>query len=98
MKNNIFKTSLFTLLCGCTGINSINNDILILKDVKRICRNSFWNCKGIKKLVLPKSLEQIGYNPFVGCSNIEFISNTNKFIVYNGAHSSEGRCLTNIFK
>lgn len=26
MKNNIFKTSLFTLLCGCTEINSINND------------------------------------------------------------------------
>lgn len=72
----------YSSIIGC--LNSINNDVLILKDVKRICRNSFWNCKGIKKIVLPKSLEQIGYNPFVGCSNIEFISNTNKFIVYNG--------------
>ena len=35
---------------------------LILLNVKRICRNSFWNCKGIRKIIFPKTLEDIGYN------------------------------------
>ncbi len=68
---------------GC--INSINTDELVLRDVKRICRNSFWNCKGIRKVVLPETLESIGYNPFVGCSNIEFFSNSENYVVYNNA-------------
>lgn len=58
---------------------------IILKNVKRICRNSFWNCKGIRKIELPKTLEEIGYNPFVNCSNIEFVSFSNKYKVYNNA-------------
>lgn len=53
--------------------------------MKRICRNSFWNCKGIRKILLPKTLESIGYNPFVNCSNIEFESNSKNYIVYNNA-------------
>lgn len=68
---------------GC--LNSIDTDCLVLKDVKRICRNSFWNCKGIRKIILPKTLESIGYNPFVSCSNIEFESNSKNYIVYNNA-------------
>lgn len=68
---------------GC--LNSIDTDELVLLDVDRICRNSFWNCKGIRKIVLPKTLKTIGYNPFVGCSNIEFVSNSKEYIVENGA-------------
>lgn len=67
------------------SLNSIDTDELVLLDVDRICRNSFWNCKGIRKIVLPKTLKAIGYNPFVGCSNIEFVSNTNEYVVENGA-------------
>lgn len=73
----------YSSVIGC--LNSINTDCLFLKDVKRICRNSFWNCKGIKKIILPKTLESIGYNPFVSCSNIEFESYSNKYVVYNNA-------------
>ena len=73
----------YSSVIGC--LNSIDTNCLVLKDVKRICRNSFWNCKGIKKIILPKSLESIGYNPFVSCSNIEFISNSKNYIVYNNA-------------
>lgn len=73
----------YSSVIGC--LNSINKDCLILKNVKRICRNSFWNCKGIRKIELPKTLEEIGYNPFVNCSNIEFVSFSNKYKVYNNA-------------
>lgn len=71
----------YSSVIGC--LNSINTDCLVLKDVKRICRNSFWNCKGIRKIVLPKTLESIGYNPFVNCSNIEFESNSENYMVYD---------------
>lgn len=73
----------YSSVIGC--LNSLDTDCLILKDVKRICRNSFWNCKGIRKIILPKTLEDIGYNPFVSCTNIEFESKSNKYIVYNNA-------------
>lgn len=73
----------YSSVIGC--LNSINTDCLVLKDVKRICRNSFWNCKGIRKIVLPKTLESIGYNPFVSCSNIEFESKSENYMVYDNA-------------
>lgn len=73
----------YSSVIGC--LNSIDTDCLVLKDVKRICRNSFWNCKGIRKIILPNTLESIGYNPFVSCSNIEFESHSDKYIVYNNA-------------
>lgn len=66
---------------GC--LNSIDIDELRLLDVRRISRNSFWNCKGIRKIILPQTLETIGYNPFVGCSNIEFVSLSNQYVVEN---------------
>lgn len=66
---NQFKTAVVGTL------NKIAKDELIIPEgVKKINRNSFWNCKGIKKIVFPSSLEDIGYNPFVGCSNIHFES------------------------
>ena len=73
----------FKSVIGC--LKSIDTDCLVLKDVERICRNSFWNCKGVRKIILPKTLKTIGYNPFVGCSNIEFVSESNEYIVFNGA-------------
>lgn len=68
---------------GC--LNSVDTDELKLLDVERICRNSFWNCRGIRRIVLPKTLKTIGYNPFVGCSNIEFVSYSKNYVVDNGA-------------
>lgn len=73
----------YSSVIGC--LNSIDTDCLVLKDVKRICRNSFWNCKGIRKIILPETLESIGYNPFVSCSNIEFDSSSRNYVVYNNA-------------
>ena len=83
VKDSVIYDRDYSSVIGC--LNSIDTDCLVLKDVKRICRNSFWNCKGIRKIVFPKTLEDIGYNPFVSCSNIEFVSNSDKYIVYNNA-------------
>ncbi len=52
--------------------------------IKTINRNSFWNCKGIETIVFPESLNDIGYNPFVGCSNIHFESKTPYYNVVDG--------------
>lgn len=66
-------------------LNKIHSDkLVLLPTVKTINRNSFWNCKGIKQIVLPKSLEDIGYNPFVGCSNIIFESESKNYKVVDG--------------
>ena len=73
----------YNSVVGC--LNSIDTDELVLKNVKRICRNSFWNCKGIRKIVLPETLLEIGYNPFVGCSNIQFESKSKNYEVYENA-------------
>ena len=75
---NKYKSS----VVGC--LNSINIDRLELLPIKNICRNSFWNCKGIKTIVLPSSLEQIGYNPFIGCSNIVFENRSSAYFVEDG--------------
>ena len=66
------------------ALNSIKTDKLVLKNIERICRNSFWNCKGIKKIVLPETLKDIGYNPFVGCSHIQFESKSSSYVVEDG--------------
>ena len=73
----------YSSVIGC--LNSIDTDKLLLKNVKRICRNSFWNCKGIRKIVLPETLLDIGYNPFVSCSNIEFESKSKYYVVFSNA-------------
>ncbi|MCR5490716.1 MAG: leucine-rich repeat protein [Bacilli bacterium] len=68
---------------------SIDADRLILRDgLRTICRNSFYRCKGIKSLVLPKTLTKIGYNPFVGC-DITFESESPFFRVQDGLLLSE---------
>ena len=73
---NGFKTSVVGTL------NKIaSNRLVLLEGVKTINRNSFWNCKGIQTIVFPESLVDIGYNPFVGCSNIKFESHSPRFKV-----------------
>lgn len=76
---NGFKTSVVGTL------NKIKSKrLVLLEGIKTINRNSFWNCKGIETIVFPESLEDIGYNPFVDCSNIEFESRSPYFHVKDG--------------
>lgn len=46
--------------------------VRLLPTVRTIGRNCFWNCAMIKKIFIPSSVRQIGYNPFASCSNITF--------------------------
>lgn len=81
---NRFKTAVVGTL------NKIQSKRLKLLDgIKSINRNSFWNCKGIETIVFPESLEDIGYNPFVECSNIRFESKSSHFKVIDGVLYNE---------
>lgn len=83
IKDDVIYNGFRTAVVG--SLNKISSDeLIILEGVKTINRNSFWNCKGISKIVFPKSLVDIGYNPFVGCSNINFVSKTPSFCVVDG--------------
>ena len=75
IKDEVIYNGFKTAVVG--ALNRIKSKHLVLLDgIKTINRNSFWNCKGIEEIVLPESLMDIGYNPFVGCSNIHFVSKT----------------------
>lgn len=58
--------------------------VKLLPTVRTIGRNCFWNCTMIKKIVIPKSVRQIGYNPFASCSNITFENQSPFYKVENG--------------
>ena len=80
IKDDVIYNGFKTAVVGT--LNKITSDRLELLDgIKTINRNSFWNCKGIKTIVFPESLIDIGYNPFVGCSNIKFESHSPRFKV-----------------
>ncbi len=82
VENGIIYTADFKELIGAVG--KIKTNPLILREVETIARNSFWNQNEIKQIILPKSLKQIGYNPFVGCAKIEFISKSTAYKVKDG--------------
>ena len=82
IEDNIIYSGDLKTLVGTVG--RINANPLVLKDIETISRNSFWGHDEIKKIVFPKTLKQIGYNPFVGCTNIEFESNSSLYKVKDG--------------
>jgi hypothetical protein len=63
----------------------MNNKIFALaQGVRKIGRNSFWNCRKLEKLIIPASVREIGYNPFANCMRLEFENHSDKFSVENG--------------
>ena len=72
-----------TTVIGC--LNGTRIDRLVIPDtVTLISRNSFWNCKGIKSIVISKNVNRIGYNPFAGCENLLLESESPLFPSENG--------------
>ncbi len=65
---NFFKDQIISFIS-----NDKIRDVKLLDSTRIISRNSFWNCKLINNLYIGKNIEQIGYNPFVSCENINFI-------------------------
>ena len=82
VEDNVIYSGDLKTLVGTVG--RISSNPLVLKDVETISRNSFWDHDEIKKIIFPETLKQIGYNPFVGCSNIEFESKTPAHKVKDG--------------
>ncbi len=83
IKDDVIYNGFKTAVVG--ALNRIKSKKLkLLEGIKTINRNSFWNCKGIETIVFPASLKDIGYNPFVGCSNIHFESHSPYFKVVDG--------------
>ncbi len=61
------------------------NDILELANtVRTVGRNSFWNCRRLKKIIIPPSVRQVGYNPFASCVNLEIENHSSNYIVEKG--------------
>ncbi len=58
--------------------------VILEPTLRKIGRNSFWNCSMIRKITIPQSVREIGYNPFAGCSNIIFDNQNSNFIVEDG--------------
>lgn len=67
--NGVIYNKYKTTIIGC--LNGVQIDCLEIPDtVSLISRNSFWNCNGIKRIVIGKNVNRIGYNPFAGCTDL----------------------------
>jgi len=60
-------------------------DVKLQDGVRTVGRNSFWNAKMIESITIPKSVRQIGYNPFAYCLKASFVVYSDKYATYNGA-------------
>lgn len=49
-----------------------------------IGRHSFFNCTNLHQLVIPSTVELIGYNPFAGCLNLKLINESPNFCYKDG--------------
>lgn len=82
-KDGVIYNKFMTTVIGCLN-GTKKEEIRIPDGVTLISRNSFWNCKNIGKLVLPKAINRIGYNPFAGCENLLLEGNTPCFDIEKG--------------
>ena len=60
------------------------DELIIPETVTAINRNAFWNCKGIKKVVITKNIVRIGYNPFASAENMYLESESPEIISRDG--------------
>lgn len=81
--DGIIYNKFMTTIIGCLN-GTIMDCLVVPETVTLISRNSFWNCKGIKKIVLTKNINRIGYNPFAGCENLVIESKNENFRVEAG--------------
>ncbi len=82
-ENGVIYNKYMTSVIGCLNGTTVEK-ITLAPSLTSINRNSFWNCKGIKELVIPSSVTRIGYNPFAGCENMLLSGNPNGYRMENG--------------
>jgi len=81
-KGGLYNKELTEIFHYSMGLN--NKIFEIANTVRKIGRNSFWNCRNLEKIIIPPSVREIGYNPFASCVNLEFDNYSDKFSVENG--------------
>lgn len=55
------------------SLGTDQDEYVIPRSVRTIGRNSFWNCKRLRRIVITENVRQIGYNPFANCTNLEIV-------------------------
>jgi hypothetical protein len=82
-ENGVIYNKFKTTIIGCLNGSQIER-FEMPDSVTLISRNSFWNCKGIKHLVIGEGVNRIGYNPFANCENLLLESKSPYFPCENG--------------
>lgn len=97
-ENGVIYNKYKTTVIGCLNGTKIER-LALPESVTLVSRNSFWNCKGIKSLIISKNINRIGYNPFAGCENLVLESESPLFPCENGVIYDVGKthilCATN---
>ena len=97
-ENGVIYNKFKTTIIGCLNGSQIDR-LVIPETVTLISRNSFWNCKGVKNIVITKNVDRIGYNPFAGAENLLLESESPLFIAENGIIYDQNKthmlCATN---
>lgn len=70
--------------CMHYSMGSGVKEVRLVEGVRTIGRNCFWNADMIEKIVIPKTVRQIGYNPFANCKNITFENQSLFYCVKDG--------------
>ena len=97
-ENGIIYNKWRSSIVGCLN-GTIIDKFIVPDSVTAINRNAFWNCVGIKNIVIGKNVKRIGYNPFAWCTTLLLDSLSLDFpcengIVYN-KEQSHILCATN---
>lgn len=80
IKNNALYTSDFKRLIFCSP-GSAEEIFSIDKNTEIIGKHSFYLCKNLKKIVIPKSLRLMENSPFSGCKNLIIENNSKNFFI-----------------
>ena len=83
LDNGVIYNKYKTSVIGCLNATKAER-MTLAPTITAINRNSFWNCKGIESLVIPDSVNKIGYNPFAGCENMVLSGNPAGYVIENG--------------
>lgn len=83
VEDGIIYNGYRSTLIAC--LNGVSVDRFVVPDsVTLISRNAFWNCRGVRGLVIGKNVDRIGYNPFASCENMLIESESPDFPCIGG--------------
>lgn len=69
VEDGIIYNAYRSAIIGCLN-GTVTERFSVPESVTLISRNSFWNCQGIRNIVIGGNVKRIGYNPFAGCENL----------------------------